>query len=48
MTVLSIVHDPANLNSDFVTSSHFKREADDSNWNPTPCRTAPPLAEAAR
>ena len=44
LTVLSIVHDPVYLNADFVTSSHFKREPDDSNWNPTPCRTAPPLA----
>jgi len=46
LTVLSIVHDPMYLNQDFVTSSHFKREPDDSNWNPTPCRTAPPLAAA--
>ena len=44
LTVLSIVHDPTYLNTDFVTSSHFKREPDDSNWNPSPCRTAPPLA----
>ncbi len=44
LTVLSIVHDPMYLTSDFVTSSHFKREPDDSNWNPSPCRTAPPLA----
>lgn len=43
LTVLSIVHDPTYLNGDFVTSSHFKREPDDSNWNPSPCRTAPPL-----
>jgi len=46
LTVLSIVHDPAYLNGDYVTSSHFKREPDDSNWNPSPCRTAPPLAAA--
>lgn len=44
LTILSIVHDPMYLASDFITSSHFKREPDDSNWNPTPCRTAPPLA----
>jgi hypothetical protein len=44
LTVLSIVHDPMYLNDDFVTSSHFKREPDDSNWNPTPCQTAPSLA----
>src|SRR5690606_14442282 len=44
LTILSIVHDPMYLASDFITSAHFKREPDDSNWNPTPCRTAPPLA----
>lgn len=44
LTVLSIVHDPMYLNQDFVTSSHFKRETDDSNWSDAPCRTAPPLA----
>jgi hypothetical protein len=43
LTVLSVVHDPMYLSSDFVTSSHFKREPDDSNWNPSPCRTASPL-----
>jgi hypothetical protein len=50
LTVLSIVHDPMYLSQDFVTSSHFKREPDDSNWAPTPCQTAPPLAtgEAGR
>lgn len=48
LTVLSIVDDPANLNSEFVTSSHFKREPDDSNWNPSPCRIAPPLAEGGQ
>jgi hypothetical protein len=48
LTVLSIVHDPMYLSSDYVTSSQFKREPDDTSWNPTPCRTAPPLAEGAR
>jgi hypothetical protein len=45
LTVMSIVDDPMYLNSEFVTSSQFKREADDANWNPSPCHTAPPLAE---
>jgi hypothetical protein len=44
LTVLSIVHDPMYLNEDFVTSSQFRREPDDANWNPSPCQTAPPLA----
>lgn len=46
LTVLSVVHDPAFLSEDFVTSSHFKREPDDANWTPSPCRTAPPRAAA--
>lgn len=46
LTVLSIVHDPMYLTQDFVTSSHFKREPDDSGWRPSSCRTAPPLAAA--
>jgi len=46
LTVLTIVHDPAYLNTDFVTSSQFKREPDDRNWNPTPCRTAAPRVAA--
>jgi hypothetical protein len=44
LTVLTIVHDPTYLGGDFITSSHFKREDDDARWNPTPCRTATPLA----
>jgi hypothetical protein len=46
LTVLTIVHDPMYLATDFVTSSQFKREPDDARWNPSPCRTAPPLASA--
>ena len=46
LTVLSIVHDPKYLGSDFVTSSQFKREPDDARWSPSPCRTEPPLAAA--
>jgi hypothetical protein len=37
-SVTTIVHDPAYLNQDFVTSSHFKKEADDSKWSPSACR----------
>jgi hypothetical protein len=46
LTVLTIVHDPTYLGGDFITSSHFKREADNAKWNPTPCRTAAPLTSA--
>lgn len=45
LTVLSVVHDPAYLTGDFVTSSHFKREADAANWSPADCYTAPPMSE---
>jgi hypothetical protein len=46
LTVLTVVHDPMYLNGDFITSSQFKREPDASDWNPSPCRTSPPLAAA--
>ena len=46
LTVLTVVHDPMYLATDFITSSQFKREPDASQWNPQPCRTAPPLAAA--
>ena len=45
LTVLSIVHDPVYLSGDFVTSSQFRKEADDANWNPSPCYTAPPAPQ---
>jgi hypothetical protein len=35
--VTSIVQDPQYLNTPWVTTSHFKKEADPSKWNPTPC-----------
>jgi hypothetical protein len=40
--VLTIVEDPRYLNDAFYTSTHFKREANGSKWNPTECRTPPP------
>jgi len=39
LTVLTIVDDPRYLNQPFITSTHFKREADASKWAPTPCDT---------
>ncbi len=38
LLVTSIVHDPEYLNTEYVTSSHFRRETDLSGWNPQPCR----------
>jgi hypothetical protein len=37
LVVTTIVEDPQYLVQPFVTSSHFKKEADDSKWSPTPC-----------
>jgi hypothetical protein len=39
--VTTVVRDPTYLNQEFVTSSHFKREADGSKWAPAPCRATP-------
>jgi hypothetical protein len=43
LLVTTIVDDPVYLREPFYTSTHFKREADGSKFNPTPCFTAPPL-----
>ncbi len=37
MVVTTIVHDPTYLVVDFITSTNFKREPDDSKWRPRPC-----------
>ncbi|WP_428099921.1 hypothetical protein [Candidatus Rariloculus sp.] len=37
-TVTTILDDPTYLTEPFIVSSNFKREADGSNWRPTPCR----------
>lgn len=42
MNVVTIVDDPTYLRVPFVVSNQFKREADGSKWNPTPCLTDPP------
>jgi len=39
LLLTSIVEDPQYLASDFLTSDHYKREADGSKWNPAPCQT---------
>jgi len=40
--VTSVVDDPLYLNEPYVTTSHFKKEPDDSKWMPTDCQTPPP------
>lgn len=37
MVVTTVVNDPKYLTQPFVVSSQFKREADGSKWDPTPC-----------
>jgi hypothetical protein len=37
--VTTIVEDPENLSQPFVTSTNFKKQTDQSGWNPTPCTT---------
>jgi hypothetical protein len=43
LLVTTIEEDPVYLREPFYTSTHFKREADDSKFKPTGCYTAPPL-----
>lgn len=37
LTVLTVVEDPTYLDQPFITSTHFKREADTSKRSPSPC-----------
>lgn len=37
LVVTTIVHDPANLVVDYITSSNFRKEPDGSRWAPRPC-----------
>jgi len=43
LQVETVVTDPTYLTTPFVVSNQFKREPDDSKWNPTPCSTDAPL-----
>jgi hypothetical protein len=41
MVVTTVVSDPKFLTQEFVTSTHFRREADGAKkWDPTPCKPA--------
>jgi hypothetical protein len=35
--VTTVLHDPKYLLKDFITSTNFKKEPDDSKWHPGPC-----------
>jgi hypothetical protein len=43
LQVVTVVTDPMYLTTPFVVSNQFKREPDDSRWQPTPCATDAPL-----
>jgi hypothetical protein len=43
LQVVVVVDDPTYLTAPFTVSQHFKREADDSRWHPSPCATDPPV-----
>ena len=38
LVVTTEIVDPTYLSQPFWTSTHFKRQADATGWNPTPCR----------
>ena len=40
LVVTTIVSDPKYLQQDFVTSTHFKKEANGAKWAPTPCKAS--------
>jgi len=37
MLVTNVIDDPVYLQMPWITSLHFKKEMDDSKWDPTPC-----------
>jgi len=37
LIVTTIVNDPQYLQQEFITSTHFKKQADATGWAPTPC-----------
>ena len=43
LNIVTVIEDPRYLNGAFYTSTNFRLEPDGSKFNPTPCRTDPPL-----
>jgi len=37
LIVTTLVEDPQYLQQPFITSTHFKKEADATRWHPSPC-----------
>jgi hypothetical protein len=42
LVITTVVDDPTYLQQPFITTTHFKREADGARWRPTPCEIVPP------
>jgi hypothetical protein len=42
LVVTTVVEDPVYMSVPFITTTHFKREADGSKWEPSSCKTDPP------
>jgi hypothetical protein len=42
LVVTTTVEDPSNLTAAYLTSVHFKKQADGAGWNPTACREPRP------
>ena len=40
LVVTTVVSDPKYLTQEFVTSSHFKKEANGAKWSPSPCKSS--------
>ena len=47
ITVTTVVDDPLYFREPVIVTSDFRREADGSGWNPTPCVTDPPVIGTA-
>jgi len=47
LVVKTSVDDPTYLNGWYIVSSQFKKEANASKWNPTPCQVLPRLRNTA-
>jgi hypothetical protein len=43
LILTSIVDDPVYLNVPFMVTTHYKREADGTRFNPRPCEATPPV-----
>ena len=45
LIVTMVVEDPVYLTTEFITSTHFRKETERSGWNPRPCEISPPLID---